>query len=267
MEKFSEKELLRFEGYKNKYETSRTAYADKLKKMEAYEDLINGSKKIEGKGGKTKDATFVRNIVYELIEAQVDNSVPYPKVSAMKEKNTSNAVRLENKLRNDLDKYRFQNLNDTQERITPGQGGSIVWIEWDNFKRTHNTVGDLDIRLLHPKQFIPQDGVYEIEEMDYFFLLVSQTKEYIKSRYGVDVDEEAEDVPEIRGKDESNADDKVTQVICYFRNTEGHIGRLSWVNDVLIEFMDDYQARKLRRCKKCGEICMDKVCNCGSRSF
>ncbi len=268
MKKFEEKELRAFESYKNKYENARNAYSKKLEKMEEYEDLINGTKKITGAPGKkAKDATYVRNIVYELIEAQVDNAIPYPKVTALKERLTNNAVKLENKLRNDLDKFDFEVMNDLQERITPGQGGSIVWIEWDNFKRTHNTVGDLDIRILHPKQFIPQDGVYEIEEMDYFFILLSQTKEYIKSRYGVDVDEEAEEAPEIRGKGESTAEDKVTQVICYFKNSEGHIGRLSWVNDVLIEFMDDYQARKLRRCKKCGEVCMDKVCNCGSRSF
>jgi hypothetical protein len=268
MEKYSEKEMRRFESFKNKYELSRNAYEKNLKKMEEYEDLIKGTKDIKkGENKAKKKATFVRNIVYELIEAQVDNSIPYPKVTALKEKLTDNAVKLENKLRNDLSKYNFELMNDMQERITPGQGGSIVWIEWDNFKRTHNTVGDLDIRILHPKQFIPQDGVYEIEEMDYFFILLSQTKEYIKNRYGVDVSDEDEERPDIRGMGESSAEDKVTQIICYFRNAEGHIGRLSWVNDELLEFLDDYQARKLRRCKKCGEVCVDKVCNCGSKSF
>ncbi len=268
MKKFEEKELRLFENYKNKYENARNAYSKKLEKMDEYEDLINGTKKIEGASGEiAKDSTFARNIVYELIEAQVDNSIPYPKVTALKERLTKNAVKLENKLRNDLDKFNFEIMNDSQERITPGHGGSIVWIEWDNFKRTHNTVGDLDIRILHPKQFIPQDGVYEVEEMDYFFILLSQTKEYIKSRYDVDVDEEGEELPQLRGKGEGTADDMVTQIICYFRNKEGHIGRLSWVNDTLLEFIDDYQARKLRRCKKCGEVCMDKVCNCGSKKF
>ncbi len=268
MKKFEEKELRAFESYKKKYENARNAYSSKLTKMDEYEDLINGTKKIGTvPGKKAKDATFVRNIVYELIEAQVDNSIPYPKVTALKERLTDNAVKLENKLRNDLDKFDFEVMNDMQERITPGQGGSLIWIEWDNFKRTHNTVGDLDIRILHPKQFIPQDGVYEIDEMDYFFILLSQTKDYIKNRYDVDVEDEGEELPELRGKDEDSADDKVTQIICYFKNKDGCIGRLSWVNDTLLEFLDDYQARKLRRCKKCGEVCMNKVCNCGSKKF
>ena len=151
MKKFEEKELRTFESYKNKYENARNAYSKKLEKMEEYEDLINGTKKITGAPGKeAKEATYVRNIVYELIEAQVDNAIPYPKVSALKERLTNNAVKLENKLRNDLDKFDFEVMNDLQERITPGLGGSIVWIECDNFKRTHNTVGDLDIRILHP---------------------------------------------------------------------------------------------------------------------
>lgn len=266
--RFSEKENLVFEEFKRKYERSRSAYSSKLKRMDFYENLLSGTKKIENaKGKKASDATYVRNIVYELIEAQVDSTIPQPKVSALKEKYEENARKLENKLRNDLEKFDFEVMNDAQERITPTQGGSFIWVEWDNFKRTHNTVGDFDIRILHPKQFIPQEGVYEIEEMDYFFILLSQTNEYIMQRYGIDVAGETEEEPGIRGTSESAAEDKVTQIISYFRNREGNIGKISWVGNTLLEYMEDYQARKLRRCKKCSEVCIDKQCVCGSKSF
>ena len=39
-------------------------------------------------------------------------------------------------------------------------------------------------------------------------------------------------------------DDLVTENIGYFRNREGGVGRVAWCNDILLEYMDDYQARR-----------------------
>ena len=38
----------------------------------------------------------------------------------------------------------------------------------------------------------------------------------------------------------------------YFRNEKGGIGRYTWVNDIELEDLEDYQARKMKRCTKCG---------------
>ena len=71
-------------------------------------------------------------------------------------------------------------------------------MEWDNEVRTHTTRGALSVTLLHPKQFIPQPGVYSIPEMDYFFIQLAQTKDYIKAKYGRDVSAESEEEPAAR---------------------------------------------------------------------
>ena len=80
-----------------------------------------------------------------------------------------------------------------------------------------------------------------------------RTKEAIKRRYGVDVTDESESAPDTRGAGMDPARDMVTQNIAYYRNKQGGIGRFSWVNDVVLEDYADYQARRLHRCKKCGE--------------
>ena len=159
-------------------------------------------------------------------------------------------------------------MNDVQERVCPSQGGSLFWVEWDNFKRTHDTIGELSVRLLHPKQFIPQPGIFEIEEMDYMFVLVTQTKTYIKQRFGKDVSTEDEGGTHSDANtfDKVSSDDKVTQIICYYRNDKGRIGKFSWVNDVVLEDFYDYQERKQKVCKMCGsDVTGDKCETCGSK--
>ena len=129
-------------------------------------------------------------------------------------------------------------------------------MEWDNQGGTHTSIGELTVSAVHPKQIVPQDGVYTgIEDMDYIILKVPQTKEYIKRKYGVDVRDESETEPDVKGSVEtSTADDMVTQYIAYYRNKKGGIGLYSWVNDTPLEDMEDYQARRLRRCAKCGAL-------------
>ena len=52
----------------------------------------------------------------------------------------------------------------------------------------------------------------------------------------------------------ATAEDLVTQYVAYYRNDKGGIGLYSWVNDTQLEDLEDYQARRLRRCTKCGAV-------------
>ena len=205
---------------------------------------------------KKTEAVHVRNIIAECIEAQVDANVPQPKVTAMRKEDEPLADLIEGMLRNELDRMPFEVMNDMTARTVPIQGAGLWLIEWDNTLRTHVTTGEMCVSTLHPKQVIPQDGVYDrIEDMDYIFIKLPQTKEYISRRYGVDVDDEAESEPDVRGPDSDEASDgMVTQYIAYYRNDEGGIGIFSWVNDTVLEDLEDYQARRLKRCAKCGAV-------------
>lgn len=244
--------------WQERYERNKAAYSAETDKMDDREAQYKGSNKIDPISRderKTKTA-HVRNLSAELVEAQVSSEIPQPKVTARRKEDEHLAKLIEDMLRNELDRLPFEMMNDQQERTVPIQGGSAFLVEWDNSQRTHTSIGELAVNVVHPKQIIPQDGVFTgIEDMDYIFLDVPQTKESIKRRYGVDVSDQSESEPDIKGSEgEGNAQDMVTQHIVYFRNGNGGLGVYSWVNDVELEYLEDYQARRLRRCKTCGAV-------------
>ena len=199
------------------------------------------------------------------IESQVDSTVPMPRVEAIHEEDKDLARNIEAVLRHEISLQSLQELNDLQERTVPIEGGSLWLVEWDPAAGTHCNLGDVKVTELHPKQVIPQPGVYELERMDYVFVQLAQTKEYIKERYGVDVTSAGEEQPEIRG-DVGTCEDIVTQNIAYYKK-DGKIGMFSWVDDEVLVDMDDYQARRLEYCKDCGAVKTGPVCECGSRRF
>lgn len=242
--------------WQNRLERNESAYEGEKARMDGRETLYLGDKSLRAmvKGERRTETPHVRNICAELIEAQVSSSIPQPKVTARRKQDEGKAKLIEDMLRNELDRLPFEQLNDMMERTVPIQGGGAFLVEWDNTKRSHAAVGELVVSALHPKQIVPQAGVYTgVEDMDYIILKIPQTKEFIRRRYGADVSDEGEKEPGVKGTD-ATADDMVTQYIAYYRNDKGGIGLYSWVNDVQLEDLEDYQARRLRRCAKCGAV-------------
>lgn len=237
----------KLETWKERLAKASIAYSAELEKMDNREELYRGKKEIKAitRRGKDSKAPHVRNICAELIEAQVDSSIPMPKVTARRKQDVDKAKLIEDMLRNEIDRLPFEEMNDMMSRTVPIQGGGAFLVEWDHNSRTHHSIGELAISTVHPKQIIPQDGIYSgISDMDYIFLLIPQTKEYIKRKYDVTVEDESESDPDIRGSvGESAAEDLVTQNIAYYRNENGGIGLYSWVNDIELEDLPDYQAR------------------------
>ena len=176
---------------------SETAYKKQLNKMDGREKQYLGDRVLRpltdndtSKCGK-KETPHVRNITAELIEAQVSSDIPQPKVTARRKEDEPLAKIIEDMLRNELDRLPMEYINDMQERTVPIQGGSFYHVEWDNRQRTHNTTGEVAVAARHPKQVIPQEGVYTaLEDMDYIILRLPTTKERVKAVYGVDISDE-----------------------------------------------------------------------------
>lgn len=110
-----------------------------------------------------------------------------------------------------------------------------------------------------------QDGVNEINDMDFIIVQMGMSKKHVKEKYGVSVADETESDPQSRGG-RSTAEDVVTVNFGYFRNDKGGIGRYTWVNDMELEDLEDYQARKMKRCTKCGADMtgLDRCRHCGN---
>lgn len=269
MEKPEEnKKLKKWQG---KFENAKSKYQDELDRMEIQKKYYIGDRHVKGNPNKTsgyasKMSINVRNIVYELIESQIDSSIPMPKVTAIHEEDKDKAKIIEDFIKNEMKSLNFNILNDLQERLTPMLGGDFLLVEWNNQKGYHCTIGDLDVSNIHPKQVIPQPGITEIDKMDYIFIRTSQTKDYVKRRFGKDVSEEEETDNDIR--EGVTSDDIVTVVTAYYKNEKGGIGLFRWCGDVVLEDMEDYQARRIEVCKECGAPKTGDVCEkCGSKRF
>lgn len=251
--------------WQEKYERARSAYSLEHEAMDRRENLYLGDKGIRSPNGALapKDASNVRNLAFELVESQISSVIPQPKVTAVSPQNQNNARSIEDKLRNELDRLPFEVLNDQQERTTFIQGGSIMLVEWDSSRKSHASVGELSVRLIHPKQFIPQPGVDDVQEMDYFFLETALSRDAVQRRYGVEIQDGFSDAPK-----DTDGRELITLITGYYRNPSG-IGRISWVGNQLLENLDNYLARRLERCSACGKprIANAALCQCGSRSF
>lgn len=256
--------LARLEYWKKIVQQDDNAWAPERDKMDWREALFSGTKtmkptcKAEEALAKknTLKCYHVRNIVAENIESMVDSRVPKPKVTAMNKQDEGLARILEELLQNYVKGHHLKELNDMSERMGPIQGGAVYLAEWDDTIQTPDGPGDVRISLLHPKQMIPQAGIYTgIEDMDHICYKQAMTVGQVRRRWGVDVSELAEEDPSARGADELSTEiGLVTVWVLYYRNGEGGVGMLAWTGDVLLCDLEDYQARRIRRCRSCGAV-------------
>ena len=270
------KAAMKIDIWNERLRKNEAALAEEFTRMDQRANLYNGTRDIEAtpaaagkkRGKKPPDkASGVRNIVAELIEAQVDSSFPLPKVTARRQEYEGLAKTLEDYLCNETDRQPFETMNDMDERISPVQGGSVFLVEWDSERHTHQTRGELCMSILHPRQVIFQDGVKDINDMDFVIVNMGMTKKHVYAKYHVSVENETESDPASRGGT-GVSDDIVTVHFGYFRNDKGGIGRFTWVNDVVLEDLEDYQARRAKKCADCGAEWQEGAAacpSCGSR--
>jgi len=259
--------------WRGKLENARIAYSSVLAEVTKNQAIYDGTREVNGNPNTNvaaKDlAITVRNIAYELIESQVDSSIPMPKVTAIHEGDEDLARSIEKALVNKVKMLKLSIINDQMERVVPVQGGDFFLVEWDNSLGFHSNYGDVNVKEMNPRQVIPQPGVSRIEDMDYIFVQVAQTKKAVKDKYGVDVQDASEEYKDIRGAEgTSSLDTDVVTVNTVYYKHDDKIGRFVWVDDYTLEDLDDYQARITRKCKECGYTTEEKVCPvCGSKKF
>ena len=240
---------------------SNADWCDEAAAMDKRERIYKGDRRLEPLDGsclcdQPSETVHVRNVVFENIESMVSSAIPQPKVTAVRKKDEPLAHIIERFLRNELDRQPFEVNNDMAERTVPIQGGVLHWGQWDNSIRTHNTIRSLEVSVLHPKLLAPQPGVYTgIDDMDWFVLKVPSTKGAVLRRYGVDVEQENEAEPELRGTgNEDHSDDAVTLYVGYEVGEDGGINKFAWVGNTTIEDLEDYQARRQPTCCGCGRL-------------
>lgn len=255
MKKQEEKSL---KYWQDRVASAKSAWETERAKMDQRELQYAGSRQLRKLVAKDKltETGHVYNITAENIESIVDSNIPKPKVTPRKKEDEHLARIIEHMILNELDRMPMEEINDMQERTCPIQGGTLYLVEWDNGEHGCDRNGEVQITAIHPKMLIPQDGLSRIEDMDYFAIQIPDTKENVKRCYGKDVSGESESDPSVKGIDEqgtSSAEDMVTRIVIYYRNAD-KIGKFHYVNDTVLEDLEDCQARRMRRCAQCGAL-------------
>lgn len=263
--------------WQERLQAAENAIEGERARMKKREKLYEGDHTIYGAGGRAQagadgvsEATHVRNVCFEMVETQVDSTIPSPKVTAVRPEDEELADIVENLLRDVMDRLPMERINDEGERISPVQGGHGLLVDWLDSVSGRDWLGDLRVQLIHPRCIVPQAGVYQVSDMDWVFLKTPQTRRQIRVNYGVELEGENESDPEARrlGDGPDTTEEIVTMVTAYYRNKSGGIGRLRWVNDTVLEDLDDCQVRRIHRCKACGAVGDGRKCSyCGSTKF
>lgn len=265
---FNKQDKLLF--WKQKYSESYAEYQSTLSDIDTLFDIYEGTGDIVNSDGTkaNKSTSSVRKVAFELVEAQVDVTIPMPKVTSLAG-NENRAMTVEHYIMNEIDRLPFEKIADIQARITPIVGSSFTLVEWDNSIKTRNTVGKLKVSNLDPKCVIPQKGKTEIDDSDYIFIRMLESKASIKNKYDIDLHQIELLTQTETDMDKTNNNELVTHIYCYYKDENGRICLFSWVDDVILDDLENYFARKEYHCTKCGEKVEKDTdsCKCGSKSF
>jgi len=238
--------------FQDKFSEARTgideAIRDEREAIYLGTKIVDGNVNARSSSGKRKQANNVVNLVLEFIETGVDSTIPQPSVRTKLPGYEVQATMIEDSLTADITELGMTAINDINERITPVQGYSAMLVGWNPDFRHHLYRGELEIESIHPKRIIPQPGVFDLQKMDYFFILSSVTKNYIKKRYDVDLENVGEQFPNISlvsNTTQPNNPDMVTEIVCWYKNDDGEVSKLVWCEDEILEDMENFYARRI----------------------
>jgi hypothetical protein len=224
-----------------------------------------------------KQTNVVRNLTSEFIEAKVDTSVPIPVVKSLRPGMDDQAKMIQEKIISDMASLPMDRMADYNERTTYINGMTPALVTWDMSLGLHDELGEKKILDYHPKQVIPQENVFKVQEMQRIHFMDSKTKDAIQREYNITLSSSGEQYPDIniveRQKNETDATgsskDKVTQVTTFYRDKDGDIGKMSWAVNTILEDVPKYYYPRVAKCPKCENEYPQgtKKCKCGSKKL
>jgi hypothetical protein len=242
----------KLEFFRDLYDKAKSYRADNAKLDKWYEQY-------EGKVDPRDGHLMTRNISYELIESQISSNIPYPTVTPLiyTEGSSRNAKSIEKYCGLIRDKLPFERMNDLDERYTYIYGSSVWLVEWDDSIVENGKQGDISVRLIDPRDFYPQPGLNNVEDMEYLFVRQSATREDLARKYKVSqADLELAEAE----TDNGDGNETVNEIVCFYRDDDDHICRFVWSGDAVLSDISDYYSRKRNICKKCGQP--EGICAC-----
>lgn len=237
------------------HEQVKPANLNKWRK--AYLGTLNALDINTGEESKRKSRQL-KKIVYETIESKIDNSIPMPKMVPRYKTDSYLVERTENYLKYEIDNIITKDVNDRSERATYIDGTCWYKVSWNSLSNSHCRSGDVRIEYRLADEIIPQPGIKNYKDLEYIFERQNLSISKLYDLYGRYI------LP-------LTDSDQVPVIACYYLNKDRVVGLFMWAEHSRQVICDeeDWQIRKLRTCKKCGEVVPQAdVCPvCGNTTF
>lgn len=248
--------------WQNRLEAAKSGQDISL--MDKREYLYMGDRTVDKNVNATttpsKKANNIYNIIFEFTESQVNSQIPMPTVKSKREGFEHQAQMIADSIASDMKESDIESINDRNERITPIQGFSLVEVAWDPNYKHHLYRGEIKLIGRHPKQLVTQPKVYNLQSMDYFFVLSDVTQDYVKRRYKKDMSGEEEQYPEntrlfdtdqaasgavTQRSNSQEEEEPLTEIVCWYKDEDGDIGKYVWINDTVLEDLPKFFYRRI----------------------
>jgi len=223
-----------------------------------YDALYGGTKQIRPLGGtdiyvsdrypeadSPEPARQVVNLVFQLIESQIDINLPVPAVEPTEEEDEAERRNMiEGQLAYMAGDTALRRINSENERITKKNGLAYFKVGWNPDYRAHTYRGRIETTNPHPGNIVLQPGVTKIRDMDYLFHIENRTIDYICRQYGEEYREQIEaenleygQLDYFNSGTDSYSNEKTKKlsiVEAWYKDKDGDVGVLTWVGDIIL---------------------------------
>lgn len=191
----------------------------------------------------TKDARQVIGLTFQLIESQIDISIPSPRVDELEEVDGERKKMVEGQLKHFSESDELKVIVSENERIAKKNSYAIMKVCYDPNYDGHTYRGKIEIRNPHPNNVVFQKNVYKIEKMNHMWHIENRNIDEVCLEYG----EEFRDMLELDGAEynyledfsaltfrESTNNDMISVIECWYKDKEGDVNVLTWANDTIL---------------------------------
>lgn len=223
-----------------------------------YDALYGGTKQVRSLGDTDiyvsnryqdhptpQPARQVVNIIFQLIESQIDINMPVPAVEPTEEEDESERRNMiEGQLTYMSGDASLRRINSENERIVKKNGIAYFKVGYNPNFKAHAYRGRIETTNPHPCNVVLQPGVVKIRDMDFLFHIENRTIDYICREYGEDFREEIEAESLEYGQLDyfnSGTDSyhnektkKLSVVEAWHKDKDGDVGVLTWVGDIIL---------------------------------
>ncbi len=245
----------KLDKWKGKLTTALSNYETFRSNCSAWDTMYNGSKAVSSQSSNymsnkndntgTKDARQVINIVFQLIESQIDVTVPKPNVDAIEgDDDNDRKMMVEGMLSYMADSQKLERINSENERIVKKNSMCVYKVGYNPNAKSHKWIGKIETTNPHPSNIIPQPGVFRIKDMDYLFHIENRTIDQVCRTYGEEFREELEGVSaeykylDTFGTGQNNTSDNkgwISVVECWYKDKDGDVCLLTWADETILK--------------------------------